>query len=347
LRRSGILTAELIEVRGIEDLEKLGKEKIEGKIVFFNRPMERSLINTFSAYGACVDQRYAGASNAAKYGALAVMVRSMTTKTDHDPHTGSMGYKDDVKKIPALAISTYSADKLHNELSKDRRLKVEMRMNCETLEPIQTANVIAELRGSKEPESLIVIGGHLDSWDKGEGAHDDGAGIVHSIELLRLLKTTGLKPKHTIRVVLFMNEENGNFGGRTYAERAKDSSENHIIAMESDRGGFTPRGFSIDGSESQIAFIVQFRNLLEPYGLHFFEKGYAGVDIGPLKKSDNLVNPNLLMLGLYPDPQRYFDYHHSDEDVFETVNQRELELGAASMASMIYLLDKYWELIKA
>ncbi|MBR9860456.1 M20/M25/M40 family metallo-hydrolase [bacterium] len=342
---NGLLVAEVIEVQTLDELKELPEEKVKGKIVFFNRPMERALINTFQAYGGCVDQRYWGAAEAAKYGAVGVLVRSMTTKVDHDPHTGSMAYVDGVKKIPAMALSTSAADLLHLQLTRERATKVSLQMNCETLEDIETYNVVAELRGSEHPEEIMVVGGHLDSWDQGEGAHDDGAGIVHSMEVMRIFISNNIRPKHTLRVVLFMNEENGNFGGKTYAKIAKERNENHIIALESDRGGFTPRGFSIDAGEDQVSKVASFRPLLEPYGLHFFEKGYAGVDIGPLKSDENKVNDKLLMLGLYPDPQRYFDYHHSSEDVLENVNQRELELGSASMASVIYLLDKYWNQI--
>jgi hypothetical protein len=255
-----------------------------------------------------------------------------------------MGYEDGVTKIPAAALATQDADVLHRYIDSLGSVKLSMNLSCYTSDRIvNTHNLIAEVRGSEHPDQIIVFGAHIDSWDKGEGAHDDGAGVVQCMEVLRLFQELGLKPKNTIRMVLYMNEENGNRGGNTYAENAKANSENHICAIESDRGGFSPRGFSIDGTDSQLLAVSKWKELLEPYGLHYFQKGYAGVDIGPLKKKENRVNDHLLLMGLYPDSQRYFDYHHSADDVFENVNQRELELGGASMAAMLYLIDSYWD----
>jgi hypothetical protein len=212
-------------------------------------------------------------------------------------------------------------------------------MNCQMLEPKPSHNVIGEIRGSKFPNRIITVGGHLDSWDIGEGAHDDGAGIVHSIEALRLLKVLGYRPNFTLRVVLFMNEENGNMGGMTYASWVKERGEEHIVAIESDRGGFSPRGFDVDGNSQHLSFLRSFAHLFKPYELHHFEKGFGGVDIMPLKQQF----PGIALFGFVPDSQRYFDFHHAETDVFEAVNKRELELGAASIASLIYLIDKYYE----
>jgi hypothetical protein len=332
----------LIMVNGLPDLARFNKEDVEGKIVFFNEALDKRKINTFEAYGACVSQRYAGASEAGKLGAVAVLVRSLTTLTDIFPHTGSMGYAEGEKRIPAAAISTQDADILSSYLEEMGSATVTMNLNCYNAENTTTYNVIAEIKGSEHPEQIIVVGAHLDSWDKGEGAHDDGAGVVQCMEVLRIYKTLGIRPKNTIRMVLYMNEENGNMGGKTYAAKAKSDGENHICAIETDRGGFSPRGFSIDANDASIEKITQWQNVLEPYGLHYFKQGYGGVDIGPLKSEENKVNKNLILMGLYPDSQRYFDYHHSADDVFENVNQRELELGGASMAAMVYLMDKYW-----
>jgi hypothetical protein len=338
----GKLTAEVIEVDGLDEVAALGKDKIQGKIVFYNRPMDPRPISTFDSYGGCVDQRYAGASIASQYGAVGVLVRSMTLlEDDHFPHTGSMGYKPDVTKIPAAALSTSSANTLSESIKFGEGAQVSLEMNCRTNPDVESFNVIAEIKGSQHPEKIIAVGGHLDSWDLGEGAHDDGAGIVHSIEVLRIMKTLNYQPKHTIRVVLFMNEENGNMGGKSYARYAKEANENHVAALESDRGGFSPRGFTIKGDSNQVKFIQSFKQLLEPYGLHYFEDGYAGVDISPLATADNMVNPKILMMGLVPDSQRYFDFHHTDDDIFENVNKRELELGCASLTAMIYLLDNH------
>jgi hypothetical protein len=338
----GPMQGDLVEVQSLEDVEKLGRAGIEGKIVFYNRPMDPKPINTFKSYGGCVDQRYAGASTASRYGAIAVLVRSMSLlENDRHAHTGSMGYAADVQKIPAAAVSTQDAKMLHQYLSMNGSAKITLNMNCHTNANVLSNNVIGEIKGSVYPDKIIVIGGHLDSWDVGQGAHDDGAGVVHSMEVLRILKAMNYKPRYTIRVVLFMNEENGNMGGKGYAQKAKKSGENHVLAIESDRGGFSPRGFNIKSDSNKIEFVRQFKSILEEYGLHHFEQGYAGVDISPLATDENIVNSDLIMMGLVPDSQRYFDYHHSDADVFEAVNKRELELGCAAITAMVYLMDKY------
>lgn len=333
----GGLKANVVEVKGIEDLEQLGKEKIEGKIIFYNRPMQADLINTFDAYSNCVDQRYSGALEAAKYGAVGVIVRSMTLKLDNLPHTGSMSYEDAPvnKRIPAAAISTNDAELLSGMLALDKSVKFYFSQKCKVYEDVLSHNVIGEIRGSEFPNEIITVGGHLDSWDLGDGSHDDGAGCVQSMEVLRLLKETGYKPKRTIRVVLFMNEENGLRGGNKYAEEAKAKGENHVFALESDNGGFTPRGFAFDCDDANYERILKWKPLFEPYLIHSFTKGYPGADIRPLKDT------GLVLAGLKPDSQRYFDHHHAASDTFEHVNKRELELGAATMASLVYLMDKY------
>lgn len=341
---NGVLTSQIIEVEGIEGLKKLDDAAVKGKIVFFNKPMDPTRINTFEAYGGCVDQRHAGAGQAAQKGAVAVLVRSMSLAIDEHPHTGSMHYPDGVNRIPALAISTADAEWLHQRLTdnKSNQIKASIESNCEFMGYAQSFNVIGELRGSEKPGLFMVSGGHLDSWDKGQGAHDDGAGCVQAIEVMRLFTVLGLRPRHTFRAILFMNEENGNMGGNTYADTVNNRFERHILAFESDRGGFSPRGVHMDADPEDIAKIDLWRTLLEPYGLHVFEKGYAGVDISPLKNKKGSVNPNIIMMGLLPDSQRYFDYHHAETDVITNVNPRELHLGAGSMAAIIYLFDKYY-----
>ncbi|WP_421809845.1 M20/M25/M40 family metallo-hydrolase [Flagellimonas sp.] len=333
----GGLKANIVEVQGIEDLQKLGKDKIAGKIVFYNRPMDPTLISTFASYSGCVDQRYSGAAEAAKYGALGVIVRSMNLRLDDYPHTGSMSYGDTPvsQRIPAAAISTNGADLLSTTLKLNPNIKFYFKQNCKQYEDVQSYNVIGEIKGSTYPNEVMVVGGHLDSWDLGDGSHDDGAGCVQSMDVLRLLKKTGYKPKRTIRVVLFMNEENGLRGANKYAEVAQSKNENHVFALESDSGGFTPRGFSLDCSDGNFDQIQSWKSLFEPYLIHLFVKGYSGADIGPMK------NPDIVLAGLVPDSQRYFDHHHAENDTFEHVNKRELELGAASMASLVYLMDKY------
>ena len=331
------IKANIIEVDGIEELATLGKDKIQGKIVFFNKPMDPTQINTFSAYSNCVDQRYSGALEASKFGALGVIVRSMNLRLDNFPHTGSMGYGDQSinERIPAAAISTNAADLLSTSLRLNPEINFYFKQNCKQFEDVESYNVIGEIKGSSKPEEIIVVGGHLDSWDLGDGSHDDGAGCVQSMEVLNLFKKTGYTPKRTIRVVLFMNEENGLRGGTKYAEVAEASKEKHIFALESDSGGFTPRGFTFDSSDKNFDKIKSWKPLFEPYLVHYFEKGGSGADIGPLKKD------GLVLAGLRPDSQRYFDYHHAENDTFEHVNKRELELGSAAMASLIYLVDSY------
>ncbi len=333
----GGLKADIIEVQGIEDLEKLGKEKISGKIVFYNRPMDPTQISTFASYSGCVDQRYAGAAEAGKYGAAGVIVRSVNLRLDDYPHTGSMSYGDTpvASRIPAAAISTNAAELLSTTLKLNPNIKFYFKQNCKQFEDVESYNVIGEIRGTTYPNEIMVVGGHLDSWDLGDGSHDDGAGCVQSMDVLRLLKETGYKPKRTIRAVLFMNEENGLRGGNKYAEVAQRKNEKHVFALESDSGGFTPRGFSFDCSEENLKQVQGWKSLFEPYLIHMFVKGYSGADIGPLKSE------GLVLAGLRPDSQRYFDHHHAENDTFEHVNKRELELGAATMASLVYLMDKY------
>ena len=333
---NGIL-AEVIEVKSLEEVEKLG-DKVKGKIVFYNRPMPAEKIETFKAYGSTVGLRYNGARIAGKYGAVGAIVRSMNLRLDDYPHTGVMSYGDneDNQKIPTAALSTNGAETL-SKLLNDNNTQVQFyfKMSCKTLPDAQSYNVIGELKGTEFPDEIIVVGGHLDSWDVGDGSHDDGAGVVQSMEVLRFFKALRIKPKRTIRAVLFANEENGLAGGKHYAKVAEQNNEKHIVALESDSGGFTPRGFSFTCNDANYQQVLNWSHLLKPYNLHIFDRGGGGADIGPLKKEDNVL------LGLRPDSQRYFDYHHTEIDTFDKINKRELELGAASMTAMIYLFDTY------
>jgi hypothetical protein len=328
------LSAQVIEVKDFSELEKLGKKKIEGKIIFFNRAFDYTKINTFHAYGGAVNQRGRGASEAAKYGAVGVIVRSMASQVDDFPHTGSLSYKEDIKQIPAVAVSTLDADLLSKSLQLDPDLNVYLRTTCsmEKMEP--SYNVIGQINGTEFPDEYIVIGGHLDSWDLGEGAHDDGGGCMQSIEVLRTFKALGIKPKHNLRAIMFMNEENGGKGGDEYAAVALRNNEKHIIALESDRGVFTPRGFTIQDPEL-LKRIQQWTPLFAPYEIYEFIQGGGGSDIEPLK------NQNTKMIGFLPDSHRYFTLHHTEADVFETIDKRELEMGSATITALIYLLDKY------
>ena len=331
---NGLLKGDVIEFSSLNELKKANSSQVQGKIVFINQYMNDEDINTFKAYGGCSSIRLKGAIEAGKLGAKAVLIRSLGLAIDDHPHTGVMSYDSSVKKIPAAALSTQDADFLSLKL-KSSKLKITLEMNCRTLEDEPSYNVIAEIRGKTTPKEIITFGGHLDSWDTGEGAHDDGAGVVHCMEALRILKKLNYSPQHTLRVVLFMNEENGNMGGKGYANFTSGKGEKQIAALESDRGGFAPRGFSCDGNPNQVKFLESLAPFFKPYELHVFEKGYGGVDIGPLKNQF----PGIPLFGFVPDSQRYFDFHHTPNDVFENVNKRELELGAAAISSFIYLLD--------
>ncbi|MET0760346.1 MAG: M28 family peptidase [Flavobacterium sp.] len=331
------LQATIIEVKSLEELIALGAEKVKGKIIFFNRPMNPEFIETFKAYGSCVDQRSSGAREAGKLGALAVIVRSMNLRLDDFPHTGATNYGETPveQRIPAAAISTNGAELLSKRLKENANSSFYFKQSCQTFEDVLSYNVIGEITGSEHPERIMVVGGHLDSWDLGDGSHDDGAGCVQSMEVLNIFKNIGYKPKNTIRVVLFMNEENGVRGGKEYEVQSNKNKENHIFALESDSGGFSPRGFTIEADERNFNKIAGWATLFEPYFVHKFVKGHSGVDIGPLKSN------HIVKVGLQPDSQRYFDYHHAANDTFDAVNKRELELGAATMAALMYLIDQY------
>ena len=333
---SGI-KANVIEVKSFKELESLGKKNIKNKIVFFNRPMQKELINTFDSYSNAVNQRYDGARIASKYGALAVIVRSLTLKLDDVPHTGVMSYGNiPIKsRIPAMAISTNGADLLSSLLNLNPNLKFFMKQNCRNFPDVLSYNVIGEIKGLKKPNEIMLIGAHLDSWDLGDGSHDDGAGVVQSMDVLRILKKINYKFNRTLRVVLFMNEENGQRGAIEYFNISKKKKTNHLIAIESDAGGFTPRGFSINTNDLKFKKILSWKKYFEKYQVHYFVRGQSGVDIEYLK------NENNVLVGLRPDSQRYFDYHHSSSDIFETVNQRELELGTAAIASLVFLSDYF------
>jgi hypothetical protein len=322
--------AEVVQVKSFEELKNIG-ESARGKIVFFNRPMDKTKFNTFEAYGGAVDQRSAGAVEAGRAGGVAALVRSVTSKADDVPHTGAMHYNDTIPRIPAAALSIKGADLLDSLLKIEPKLKVRIILSSRMMSDVESANVVGELKGSEKPEEVIVIGGHIDSWDKGEGAHDDGSGCVESIEALRILKTLGLTPKRTLRVVLFMNEEFGLQGGAAYAEKLRPG-EKHIAAIEADMGGFTPRGFGVSADSAAFNKIAGWSYLLDFIDAGRITRGGGGADISALGQR------GVITMGLRVDMQRYFDFHHSANDVIDAVNARELELGAISMAILTYIL---------
>jgi len=330
------LTAKVVLVNSFDELEKK-KDSLKGMIVFYNYKFNPTYVGTFRSYGEASTYRGSGPSRAAKYGAVAVIVRSMSHSVDNNPHTGATRYDSTYAKIPALAVGLRDADWLSYQLEQDKVISLTIKNNAHFLPDTIGHNVIGELIGSEFPNEIITIGGHLDSWDPAEGAHDDGAGCVQTIEILRAFRAIGYKPKRTIRFVLFANEENGLRGGNKYAEEAKAKNEKHIFALESDAGGFTPRAFGFTMSEEQFQKVLQWKPLIAPYGCSEFTRGGGGADIGPIRRAF----PTTALAGLSPDSQRYFDIHHARNDVFENVNKRELELGAVNMAALIYLIDKY------
>ena len=335
LGSNGLVEAELLAVADFDELEKR-KAEVKGKIVYYHSMFDPTIVQTFGAYGKAGIYRGTGASRAAKYGAVGVMLHSLSTAPDNAPHTGGMKYDEDYPKIPAVALGPNDAKELYANAKKGT-IRVQMQTYGYFLPDADENNVVAEIKGSTFPNEIITIGGHLDSWDVNEGAHDDGAGIVQTMEILRTMKALNYQPKRTIRFVLFANEENGLRGGNKYAELAKQNNEQHVFALESDAGGFTPRAIGISAtSPEQFKKMEQWASLLKPYGTEI-RAGGGGADIGPLKN----VNPSIVLAGLVPDSQRYFDLHHAKTDVFENVNKRELLLGAVNMAAIIYLVDQY------
>jgi len=327
------LTAPVVE---LHSLEELTTADVKGKIVFFNGAMNPRYVTPGLAYGESGRQRNQGPAAAAKHGAVGVLVRSLTHRLDDVPHTGATTYLPDVPRIPAAALSTVAADALSAALKAEPSLQVAMQIHSSWHDDWPAANVIGELRGSESPEKVILVGGHLDCWDIAPGAHDDGAGVVQSIDVLRILKAVGYTPKHTVRCVLFANEENGLRGATKYAEVAGEKKEVHLLALETDGGGYSARGFNIGNAAGDAHLkAARFKPLFEPYGVFIFQAGRGGADVGPLMAKGNTV------AGLIPEAQRYFDIHHTREDSIDKVNPRELELGAAAMAALVYLVDQH------
>lgn len=328
--------AKVVEVKSIKELKAKSKEEIEGKIVFINDPMPLDLINPNEMYGQTSAIRFDGPADASRLGAVGVITRSLNPATDDYPHTGVMSYGENARKIPAASLSTKDSDYLSKALKQDPGLEFYLETHCGMKEDVPSNNVVGEIKGSEDPDEIIVVGGHLDSWDVGEGAHDDGAGVIHAQESLRILKALDYQPKHTIRVVFYMNEENGSEGGKKYAQLAQKNREKHIAAIESDIGGFLPLGFNVDAADPVVEKIQGWKKLFGPYHMHEFQKGYGGADINPLKEQDGVP-----LLGLWVNTQMYFNLHHSEQDTFDKVVRRELEMGCAGVASMIYLIDQH------
>jgi carboxypeptidase Q len=329
------LSAPVVEVKSMAELHQLGAAAIKDKIVFFNIEMNPTYINTFQAYGEDGAGRFMGPAEAARYGAVGAMVRSLASNVNDYPHTGVTRYNDSFPKIPAVCISTRDANWLSEQLKLKKVTTAYFKTDCKMLADAPSFNVIGEIRGTEFPGEIISVGGHLDSWDLAEGANDDGSGVTQSIEIIRALKANDIKPKRTIRAVMFMNEENGGRGGEAYLQNALQKNEHHIFALESDEGGFSPRGFSLEMTAEKEQKIKQWLPLFYNYGVYFMETGGSGSDVEPLLKT------GAALAGLSPDSQRYFDIHHAATDVFENVSERELKLGAVNMAALIWLVSEY------
>ncbi|PWN62863.1 M28 family peptidase [Chryseobacterium viscerum] len=328
------VSGDIIMVKSLEEYDQLPPEKVKGKIVFFNYPFNQGNVQTFISYREAGAYRRTAASLTAKKGGKFAIIRSLSSAFDDVPHTGNMRYEENIPKVPAITIGNTSADDLE-ALLKNQKVTAKLNSNCGMKGEKLSHSVIGEITGKKD-QSVIVVGGHLDSWDVGEGAHDDGAGIVQSIEVLRTFKKLGIQNSHTIRAVCFANEENGTKGGKQYGKIAKENNEKHLFAIETDAGGFSPRGISLEMDEPQRNQIKSWVNLFLPYGVYNFDGKYSGSDIAPLHEM------GVPTAELVPDPQRYFDIHHTAEDTFEKVNRRELLLGSAVMTQLIYMIDKNW-----
>jgi Zn-dependent M28 family amino/carboxypeptidase len=331
----GGLEAKVIEINGLEDLSRFTKDQLKGKILFFNQAMNPELENPFQAYGETAGQRFMGPIMAAEYGAVGAVIRSLTTSIDEFPHTGTTRKAIGEETVPAVCIATKHADLLSEKLEENPELTFYFKTNCKNMPDTISYNTIGEITGTDFPNEYIIVGGHLDSWDNSGGAHDDGGGCMQAIEVLRIFKELGYKPKHSIRAVLFMDEEISQGGGREYANQARIQNEKHIFAVESDRGVTSPLGFSIDADQESFEKMILWSDLFKPYEINIFIKGGGGVDIGPLKDNGTALS------GLLTDPTHYFDWHHSGNDTFDHVNREDMQKGAAAMASLIYLVDKY------
>lgn len=317
------ITAEVLVVSSFADLEAHGDEA-RGKIVLFDVP--------FTNYGETVQYRVNGAVAAARHGAVASLIRSVTPNSQRTPHTGVMLYVDSVTKIPHAALTVEDAMMLHRMQDRGERIVVRLRMSARTLPDRESRNVMGELVGSERPDEVVVMGGHIDSWDVGQGAMDDGGGVVAAWEALRVLQRLGLRPRRTIRVVGWTNEENGSRGGIAYRDAHRDALDRHVLAIESDAGVFAPHGFGFTGSDSALAIVQQVGALLEGIGAGRITRGGGGSDIGPIMRE------GVPGMGLDVDETRYFWYHHTDADMLDKLDPREMALCVASLAVMAYVV---------
>ena len=324
------ITAEVVEADSFDALHALG-DKVRGRIVLFNKVTRPDPHG--AGYGETSTLRHRGPSEAAKQGAVAMLIRSLGTLNARLPHTGSLSYLEDVPRIPAAAITAEDADLIHRLQQAGETVTVHLRLGCRTHPDAESANVVAELRGRSRPDEIVLIGAHLDSWDVGTGATDDGAGVAVTMEALRLLKTLGLTPRRTIRAVLFMNEENGLRGGKTYAADHQEELQRHVAAIESDSGAGRPLGFFVNAGEGGAEVVRTLARPLLGLGLEDVRVGTdGGSDIAPLKAA------GVPTIGLRQDMTHYFDWHHTEADTLDKVDPAELAKSAVAMAYVAWAL---------
>ena len=319
----GGLKAEVIVVNDWDELESRSNE-IPGKIVLFNAP--------FTSYGETVAYRYSGASAAAKHGAVASLIRSIGPWSMNTPHTGVMAYNDDVQKIPNAALTMEDAMMLSRIHDRGNKIIVKLDMNARMVADRWSHNVLGEIKGSIYPEEVVVVGGHIDSWDVGQGAHDDGGACIASWEVLRLIKELGLKPKRTIRCVMWTNEENGGKGNKGYRDMHLDEMDKHVLAIESDGGVFSPKGFGFSGNDSAREIVEEIHELMKPIGANTISDGGRAADVAPLN------DEGVPVMSLKVDGSKYFWYHHTDADTFDKVDFNEFNRCVAAMAIMAYVV---------
>ena len=319
----GGLKAEVIVVNDWDELESRSNE-VPGKIVLFNAP--------FTSYGETVAYRYSGASAAAKHGAVASLIRSIGPWSMNTPHTGVMAYNDDVRKIPNAALTMEDAMMLSRIHDRGNKIIVKLDMNARMVADRWSHNVLGEIKGSIYPEEVVVVGGHIDSWDVGQGAHDDGGACIASWEVLRLIKELGLKPKRTIRCVMWTNEENGGKGNKGYRDMHLDEMDKHVLAIESDGGVFSPKGFGFSGNDSARKIVEEIHELMKPIGANTISDGGRAADVAPLN------DEGVPVMSLNVDGSKYFWYHHTNADTFDKIDFNEFNRCIAAMAIMAYVV---------
>ena len=319
----GGLKAEVIVVNDWDELESRSNE-VPGKIVLFNAP--------FTSYGETVAYRYSGASAAAKHGAVASLIRSIGPWSMNTPHTGVMAYNDDVQKIPNAALTMEDAMMLSRIHDRGNKIIVKLDMNARMVADRWSHNVLGEIKGSVYPDEVVVVGGHIDSWDVGQGAHDDGGACIASWEVLRLIKELGLKPKRTIRCVMWTNEENGGKGNKGYRDMHLDEMDKHVLAIESDGGVFSPKGFGFSGNDSAREIVEEIHELMKPIGANTISDGGRAADVAPLN------DEGVPVMSLKVDGSKYFWYHHTDADTFDKIDFNEFNRCIAAMAIMAYVV---------